>query len=179
MKHFKTLIIAVAALMAFAGTASASTLTSPEGTTYTGSIVATSSNSQFHGSFVTIGCGHSEIKGNVEQHGAGVNAGGKISYWTLNGCNYSMTIKNRGTLAIDSSNNIVSTGAEIEIHTSVGRCVLTTNNTKVGTLVEGMNAYWSINSAAIPRTGGNFLCGSTMIWTGSFDFTTPNDLWVD
>ena len=180
MKHFKTLIVAAAALMAFATTASASTLTSPEGTTYTGEIVATSTNSEIHMTFVSIKCSHSGIKFKVEQHGA-ANAGGKVSSLTFTGCNYSTTVIKPGSLEITSSNAILSKGFEIAIHTSVGTCIITTfeTGTNVGTLSEGKNASWNINAAKIPRTGGNFLCGSSMTWTGSYDFTTPNDLWVD
>ncbi|HEU5062334.1 MAG TPA: hypothetical protein VFT79_04155 [Solirubrobacterales bacterium] len=35
------------------------------------------------------------------------------------------------------------------------------------------------NSAVIPRTGGSFLCGSSMKWTGSYKVTAPDTLNVD
>lgn len=186
MKYLKMLgllAVAATALMAFAGSAAASVLTSPEGTTYTSSIVATSTNSVLHGSFVTVSCSHSEAKGKVEQHGvvkgATVNAGGKVSSLTFTGCNYDTTVKNEGSLEVTSGNNVISTGASVEIHTSVGLCVFTTNGTSVGTLTEGASASLDINSSKIPRTSGSFLCGSSGTWTGSYDLTTPNSLWVD
>ncbi len=182
MKYVKMLgllAVAAAALMAFAGTASATTLTSPEGTTYTGEIVATSTNSKLDGSFVTVECSHSQAKGNVEGHGAGVDVTGKISSLTFTGCNYTTHVKAAGSLAINSSNGVSSTGASVEITTSVGTCVFTTNGTSVGSLTEGTGATLDINSAKIPRTGGNFLCGSSGTWTGSYEVTTPGSLWVD
>ena len=181
MKYIKMLgllAIAAAALMAFAGTASASTLTSPEGTTYTGNFTATSTNLELHGSFVTIKCTHPEMKGSVEQHGA-ANAGGKISSLTFTGCNYPTTVTAGGIMVFTSANGALWSLLAWHLHTSVGTCTFTTNNTPIGTLVEGKNAYISINSAKIPRTGGNFLCGSSGTLTGTYDLTTPNDLWVD
>lgn len=51
--------------------------------------------------------------------------------------------------------------------------------TPFGSVVEGSKAWRDINASKIPRTSGNFLCGSSGTWTGSYDLTTPNDLWVD
>jgi hypothetical protein len=164
--------------MAFAGTASASTLTSPEGTTYTGNIVATSTNIELDGAFVTIKCNHSESKSTVQQHGA-VSAGGSVTSLTFTGCNYGITITKGGFQIIHPNGTITSIGAEIDIHTSVGKCVFTTNNTTIGVLTEGAPAVHDINSAKIPRTGGNFLCGSSGTLTGSYTITTPSSLWVD
>ncbi len=179
IKMLGLLAIAAAALMAFAGTASASVLTSPEGTTYTSSITATSTNSELHGSFVSIKCSHSEMKGKIETHGAGQDAGGNLSSVTFTGCNYPVTTTTYGSGWFSSLARFFSLGFLFHSHTSVGTCTFTTNNTDLGTLTEGKNAYISINSAKIPRTGGNFLCGSSGTWTGSYDLTTPNDLWVD
>jgi hypothetical protein len=182
MKYIKMLgllAVAAAALMAFAGPASATTLTSPKGTTYTSSIVATSTNSKLDGSFVTVECSHSEAKGTVEQHGAGVPAGGNVSTLTFTGCNYEVTVTKRGHLTIHSNNEVTSNGAVIDIHTSVGTCTFTTSNTPIGTLTEGAGATLDINSAKIPRTGGSFLCGGSGTWTGNYSVKTPTFLEVD
>ena len=181
MKYVKMLgllAVAAAALMAFAGPASATILTSPAGTTYTGAIEATSTNGELHGSFVTVKCTHSVAKGSVASHG-GAEVHGNVSSLTFTGCNYATTVGKAGSLTISGTNAVKSTGAEVSIHTSVGTCVFTTNGTPVGTLTEGTPAVLDINSSKIPRTGGNFLCGSSGEWTGSYDLTTPNDLWVD
>lgn len=181
MKYVKTLgllTVAAAALMAFAAPASATILTSPEGTTYTGNIVATSTNSELVGSPVTVKCAHSRAEGSVSKHGVG-NAGGTLSSLDFTECNYHTTVNKPGSLEIDSSNNVFSTGAEVTIITSVGTCVYKTNNTSIGSLTEGFSATHDIGSSKIPRITGNFLCGSSGTWTGSYDLTEPNDLWVD
>lgn len=170
------LAAAVAALMAFVGSSSATTLTAPEGTTYTGGLTVTSTNLKLDGAFVTVECSHSQAKANVEGHGAGNDVTGKLSSLTFTGCNYTTTVKNAGSLAVNSSNGVSSTGASVEVTTSVGTCVFTTNNTSVGSLTEGSSSTLDINSAKIPRTGGNFLCGSSGTLTGSY---SGSSLWVD
>ena len=172
-------LFALITVLAFAGTASASTLTSPEGTTYTGEIVATSTNSELDRAFVTTKCGHSETKGKVESHGPGANATIVFSSLTFTECNYRTTVQKPGIWEITSSNTVISNGMEFTMDTSVGSCTFSTSNTSIGPLTEGANASLDINSPNLPKTGGNFLCGSSMTWTGSYDFTTPNDLWVD
>jgi hypothetical protein len=191
MKYAKMLgllAVAAAALMAFAGTASATVLTSPSGTTYTSTIKAESEGAtSLDGAFTTVTCNKSTVEGKVESHGAAVTAGGKISSLTFTECNYPTTVKAAGSLEIhglgSSNGTLTSSGASIEIATSVGTCVFTTTNTDVGTLTgsttTGGNATLDIASAKIPRTGGNFLCGSSGTWTGAYKVTTPATLIVD
>jgi hypothetical protein len=185
MKYVKIaglLAIATVALMALSGSASASIATSPEGTVYTGNVEATSTNAEIHGAFTTIKCTHSLVKFKIEWHGNGtgttVQVGGNLSYLDFTGCNYETKVKNAGSLGISSSNSVISTGASIEAQTSVGTCVFTTNGTAIGAVTEGSNASFDIASAKIPRTGGNFLCGSSGEWTGDYDLITPNALWI-
>jgi hypothetical protein len=180
MRHLKSLglLAAVAAVMALAGTASATTLTSPEGTTYTGEFILTSTNSKWHGPFVTVECSHSGIKGTVKTHGSG-GVGVTVSSLTFTGCNYTTHVKAGGSLDINSSNGVSSTGAAVEIQTSVGTCVFTTNGTTLGSVTEGSGSTLDVNSAKIPKTGGSFLCGSSGTWTGSYSLTTPGSAWVD
>ncbi len=196
MKYLKMLgllAVAAAALMAFAGSAAATVATSPKGTVYTGKYVATSSNSELHGSFVTVKCGHSLVEGKVEQHGAGVTTKGPVTYLDFTECNYVVLIHSAGTLeahatAINGTNadgTVTSNGAKIELQTSVGTCIFTTNSTDIGTGTltssdtTGGNAVLDVSSAKIPRTGGNFLCGSSGTWTGSYTVTTPSTLYID
>jgi hypothetical protein len=61
----------------------------------------------------------------------------------------------------------------------VGECVFTFNGTQIGTLTSGNPAKLDVSSAKIPRTGGNFLCGSSGTWTGSYTVNTPSSLYVD
>jgi hypothetical protein len=181
MKHVKVLsllAIAAAALMAFAGTASATAITSPEGTTYTGFLSATSWNSEIDGSFVTVKCESSYFHGEVASHG-GVVVSGSISKVNFAGCNYAVNVKNTGIISVDSSNVVRSTGMDFEIKTSVGTCIFGTLGTEIGSITEGKWADLDINSAKVSKITGSFLCGSSMTWTGDYQFSTPNDMWVD
>jgi hypothetical protein len=197
MKYLKMLgllAVTAAALMAFAGTASATTATSPKGTVYTGNLEAVAEGwLELHGTFTTIKCGESVVKGKVEQHGSGVTTAGKISYLTFTQCNSSVTTRKTGSLeahataikGTDADGTVTSTGLEIAISTSVGECVFTTNGTDIGTgtltstATTGGNATLDIKSASIPRTGGSFFCGSSGTWTGSYKVTTPSTLYID
>jgi hypothetical protein len=187
MKYIKMLgllAVAAASLMALAGSASAASVTSSEGTTP--NIVATSTNSKLDGSFVTVECSHSKVEGNVESQGAANDAtpvGGAVDFLSFTGCNYTVTIGTKGSLAVHSTattgdGTVTSSGASITIHTSVGSCVFTTSGTDIGTLDGKTGAVMNINSAKIPRTGGNFLCGSSGTWTGSYSVTSPATLEV-
>lgn len=178
LKFAKMVIVAAAAVMALAGTASASTLTSPEGTTYTGEIVATSGVMTLEMSFMTSQCTSSETRLKVQQHGA-VNVSGAVTAFSFSGCNFPTTINKNGRLEVDSSGTVISTGAEISIQTAYGACVLTTSRTAISSLTGGSFAVMDINSAKIPRTGGTFLCGTHWVWTGGYTVSKPSSLVVD
>jgi hypothetical protein len=187
MKYIKMLgllAVAAAALMAFAGTAAATVLTSPHGTVYTGKIEAESEKTtSLHGSFTTVSCAHSTVVGKVEEHGATSTAGGKVSSLTFSECNFPVSVKKAGTLQIHSNGAVTSSGAEITIETSIANCIFTTTNTTAGTFTgsttTGKTATLDINSAAIPRTGHSIFCGSSGTWTGSYEVTNPDELNVD
>ena len=197
MKYVKMLgllAIAVAGLMAFAGTAAASTATSPKGTVYTGIYTAEVQGSvKLDGTFVTVQCNQSVIEGKVEKHGSGIPTGGKISTMDFSECNYPVTVLKSGSLEahqtgskeFDADGTVTSTGLELTIHTSVGTCTFTTNNTDVGTGsltssdTTGGNATLDIATSKIPRTGGSFLCGSSGTLTGSYKVVTPSTLYID
>lgn len=192
IKMLGLLAMTAAALMALAGGASATTITSPTGTDYTGAITAESEGFiKLDGAFVTIEC-DSHIGSKVQQHGAGVTASGEVLALSFTNCNYPTTIVKRGSLEIHAVNcdvnnectgTLTSTGAEIAIHTSVGTCVFTTNATHIGSLTPtnetGGNATLDIVGANILRTGGSFLCGAAGTLTGSYKVTTPASLFID
>jgi hypothetical protein len=187
MKYIKMLgllAVSAAALMAFAGSASATTLTSSGGATP--NIVATAGATSLDGAFTTVTCLNSEVAGSVTGHGAGVPASGPISTLDFRECNFPVTVNKAGTLAVHGTTTtgngtLTSSGAEVAIHTSVGTCVFTTSNTDVGTVtgsnVTGGHAVLDI-TGKIPRTAGNFLCGSSGTWTGSYTISTPSSLEV-
>ena len=182
MNHLKLLgllAVAVTALLAFAGSAPAASVTSSAGTTP--NIVATSTNVAFHGAFTTVECKHSVIEWNVESHGAGVPVGGSIDSLDFTECNHAVTMNNKGGFAIHAAattgdGTVTWTGGNITIHTSVGICTFTSNGTDIGTLDGKTGAVIDIKSAKIPRTAGNFLCGSSGTWTGSYNVTSPHTL---
>src|SRR5829696_3748777 len=90
MNCFKMLSLATAAAIAsiaFAGTAAATTLTSPSGTTYTSTIKASASHLALDTSFFTpITCTGSSIESQIEAHGSSIKASGKVSSLTFTGC---------------------------------------------------------------------------------------------
>ena len=186
MKYVKMLgllAVAAAALMAFAGTASATTLTS-SGSTYTSSIVAESEGkTSLDGTFTTVTCEESVVKGSVENHGSGVTAGGNISSLTFSKCNFPVSVKKAGSLEVHATSGgngtLTSSGAEITIETSIANCIFTTSSTDIGTLTGGTPATLDIASSAIPRTGHSVFCGGSGTWTGSYKVTTPGNLTVD
>jgi hypothetical protein len=190
MNHAKVLglfALAVAALMALAGTASATVLTSPSGTLYTGEIAATAGTTELHGSFVTVSCKKSSVSGSkVESHGAAVTAKGAISSLTFSECNFPVKVLKAGAIEIhekQGSGNLdgtlTSSGAEITIETSIANCLFTTSNSDIGTLTGGTTATLDINSVGIPRTGHSVFCGSKGTWTGSYTVNTPDTLLVE
>jgi hypothetical protein len=191
MKYVKMLgllAVAAAALMAFAGTASATVVTSPAGTAYTGTIKATSTNTALHGPFTTVACEHSVVEGKVEKQGADpITASGKISYLDFTNCNYPVKVLKYGSLEVHTDpsgvagdGTLTSTGAEVTIETSIANCLFTTESTDIGT-VDGSNtghAVFNI-SASIPRTGHSFFCGSSGTWTGNYTVISPSTLYID
>ena len=197
MKYAKMLgllAVAAAALMAFAGVASATTLTSPAGTTYTSTIKAASEGTTtLHNASlgVSVSCTASTVEGTVSKHGSGVTAGGNISTLTFTGCGAdTVTVLANGSLEVHNisggtNGTLTSTGAQITIKNgSTGvSCTYTTNGTDIGTLTSsattGKTATLDIASSIIPRTGDSILCGSKGEWTGSYVVNTPDSLLVD
>lgn len=188
------LAVAAAALMAFAGSASATTVTSPTGTAYTGTITAESQGAtELHGAFTSVSCEASHVAGSIESQGSGKTASGKLSALSFSGCSDPVSVKLKGSLELHAVNcskqtgyctgTLTSSGAEIAIDTSVGECVFTTSNTHLGTVTgtddTGHSPIFHIDSASIPRTAGSFFCGSSGEWTGSYKVVTPTTMWID
>lgn len=191
MKFLKMLTLAalaVAATMSFAGAASATSLTSPKGTVYTGAIKATAVNLQLHGSFSTVECKHNQLEAGVQSHGSSVTTKLSVTSTIYSACNYEALVTKYGSFEVhtdsataDGNGTVTWSGFEVLIKTSVGNCVFTTTNTPAGTITGSStgNAVWSTGSTIVPRTGGSFLCGSSGTMTGSYTIGTPSTLWVD
>jgi hypothetical protein len=201
MKYIKMLgllAVAAAALMAFAGTASATTLTSPAETTYTNSIAATAGETTLHG-VATITCLKSSVEGPVEAHGSEVTTRGSINSLKFETCGTDhVTVLTNGTGAFgtgtleihtqekkpNKNGTLTSNGTRITIQiTALGiSCVFETQNTHIGTVTGGTPAVLHIESAPIPRVDGDsgpFCTSEPGIWTGSYTVKTPSTLLVD
>jgi hypothetical protein len=187
MKYIKMLgllAVAAAALMAFAGSASATTVTSPTGTLYTGPIEATAGATQLTGAWATVECKHSVVKGKITKHGTTVTAEGPVESLDFTECNYPTTVIKPGSLVAHWTKGydgtLTSVGAEILVHTNIGTCRFNTGTgVDIGTLTGGTPAKLDINSSSIPVTEGNFFCGNSGIWHGSYTVTTPHSLYLD
>lgn len=183
-------MLAGAALLPFAGTASATILTSP---VYAGPIKAESEGTtSIHNSSlgVSVSCGKSTFEGEVETFGASIPVSAALSSLTFSECEAShVTIKKPGTIEIHATSGgdgtVTWTGAELTITATAGgiSCTYTTSSTDIGTLTgsetpEG-EATIDINAATIPRTGDSIFCGSKGEWTASYKIITPPSLLVD
>lgn len=192
MKHVRKLgllAMAVAAMTAFAATASADELTSPEGTQYKGELTGESEGGHVKlvGPLgINVQCsGH--IAGIITSQGPGQKIKGEVTSYKLSGCTngYNVTVPAYGTIegnAINGGPNATlrSTGATVTVHTPLGfNCEYTTNNTTIatatGSVSTGSTATLDI-SATVPRTGHSALCGANGSLTGSGLVTKPDFL---
>ena len=190
--------------MAFAASASATTVTSPTGTAYTSTIHATSEgHAILHGPTGEVEC-PSTVEGKVESHGNGVTAEGKISVLTFghegNPCTNSwhVTVVTPGSLQIHWKANhegtLTSTGATVTTTRFGITCNYLTNATDIGVVTDSHTAGDEKPAnetkegtatlhieAKIPRhTGSSGLCGTEPAeWTGSYIVNTPDKLYID
>ena len=190
MKYFKIfglIAAAVAALMVFVGTASATTVTAPAGSAYTGSIrLLSEGHVAIDNPIAAISC-NSEIEvSNIESHGAGVTAKGPLSWFSFFNCtnSWEVTVLSAGSLEFHSTGGgnatVTSSGATL-VATRLGiTCRYATSNTDIGT-VTGAATFTSHAtldiSAAIPFHSGSGLCGSgSTTWTGAYKVLNPTGL---
>jgi hypothetical protein len=182
MKYIKMsalLAMATVVLLAFAGTASADTLTSSGGITPT--IKATSTNATLHPGPGTITC-ESTVEGKVQGHGASSPVSGVITSLTFGPC-IGGTVHNAtitpGTLSLQvtstNAGSLSSSGATVTMTMFGVQCGYTTNATTIGTVTGGEHAVFDI-SASLNRTEGSFFCGTTGNWTGSYKIISPTNI---
>jgi len=183
MKHLKILGLAAvisAALMAPAGSASATTITSPTGTVYTGTVhFAGEGELTLANPVANISC-NSTIEGQVESHGSGITANLKIVTRLYTGCTNSWhtTTVLPGTYIIHwkekHEGTVTSTGVKVDATRLGVTCVYETNNTSLGTLIGGNPATLKVE-ASIPLNlaESSALCGSgNAKWEGSYVTTS-------
>jgi len=191
MKYVKMLglaAVAAMALMAFAGSASATVLTSPSGTQYKGEINASAESSLLlKAGFANITCTESSVAGTPTNFGSSTTTvSGPISTLTFSSCNATVTVLKKGSLEIHTigkgpNGTLTSTGAEVTVATGGVSCTYATNNTDIGTLTgtttAGTKATMDI-SASLTKSAGGFLCASPAAWEGSYWVTKPVPLSV-
>lgn len=194
MKHLKMLglaVVAAAAFMAFASSASAGIVTSTAGVDYTGEINATASSGTtllLKAGFANITCTESTVKGKIEKNES--TASGKIGTLSFSSCNATVDVLKNGSLEIRSTSTVgdhdgTLFGSESEVTVSLlgTSCVYgTSTGTHLGTLTgktagEG-DAILHLE-ASLPRISGGFACANPASWTGTYTVTSPTPLWVD
>jgi hypothetical protein len=205
MKYAKMLgllAIAAAALMAFAGSASATTGTdSAAGSPVEAgdTIHSTNVGEAILDGTVNIKCKKSTVSGTVGSAGSATTTlSGNISTLTFEECGANtVTVVSKGSLEVHTHENdptgtssngtLTSSGAEVTVltHNILGtvHCIYVTNETDVGT-VDGSkttkgNATLTVDSVPIPRKTTDFGCGSTSEWTAEYTVTTPAYLDID
>ena len=195
MKHIKMLglaVMAAAALMAFAGSASAAGLvTSPAGSDYTGVIKATATSSLLlKAGFANITCTSSTVEGKIETNDESV-ASGKISTLSFSNCGSAVvTTFKTGTLTIDTKatneGTVTGNGSEVTVGIPAFGVTCdygTTGTTDLGVIKSGTTTTDAVMtiSANLPliNATGSFGCASPAAWSGTYAVTSPTPLIID
>jgi hypothetical protein len=188
MKHLKMLglfAMAAAALMAFAGSASAQTFTAPAGTEYTGAISSSLEGSALlKAGFAEITCTAGTVAGSITTNN-NTEASGSITAVSFSSCKEGQTVdtlNNNGTLTILKASHAVS-GTGTEVTTAVGgvSCVygLGEKATSLGTAANSASGVTLSIKASLPKISGGFLCASPASWTASYIVTSPKSSVLD
>jgi|SRR5690349_12608585 len=185
MKYVKMLgllAVAAAALMAFAGTASATTVTGPLGEP-TPTIHAENENGhvKLANPIANIECA-STVEGTVTSHGTGVTASGPIGILTFTGCTngWHVTVVAPGSLEVHyvspGIGTLTSSGATVSTTRLGVICNYATANTDVGTVTDSTRVATATLHiiATIPiHAGSSALCGTGAAkWEGAYVSTT-------
>ena len=197
MKYVKMLGllgVAAATLMAFAGPASATTVT---GVNNVPLVVGDTIHAEAEGHVTLhppigdITCAKSTVHGTIGNAGSSTTTvSGAISTLTFGECNAEVVVLNSGSLEIhtrsaitDESGTLTSKGARVTVTFNGFHCIFETaaTGTDIGTLTGAANTKSTPTldiEATIPRVGGTsgFFCGSTAQWTGSYGVNTPDVL---
>jgi len=186
MNHTKVVagiaLTMLAALLLVAGSAGATTLTSPTGTVATPAITGESEGEVLMHVF-EVRCNWA-FEGSVESHGEAKPAVVALSTLTTSGCTNGWQAKtvSPGKFEINWTSGyngtVTWTGATIETFLSGVICRYKTLNTHFGTITGGSTPTIDIN-AEIPFEGGSALCGQgARRLTGSLKVTNAS-LYVD
>jgi hypothetical protein len=193
MEHAKKvglLALAAAALMAFAGPASANELTAPKGSRMqVGDVfTATSTQVQLTGT-INITCTDSVLNSKVTDEGGFLDdVEGSIYALEFTGCgSNTVAVITKGTWEIekaaDDRGTLMLTGTEITTltHNILGtvHCIYVTNDTDIGAIFGGAPAKLVAASQPLPRVSTDFGCGSESNLDGTYTYTSPNPMYFD
>jgi hypothetical protein len=182
MRYLKMLGLigmAAAALMAFAGSASAQTFTAPAGTEYTGGWKLSLEGSiKWSLGFAEITCTGGSATGSFTTNN-NTEVSGSITSWSFSSCKEGQTVdtlNNNGTLTILKSTHAVSgTGTEVTFAVGGVSCVysLGSTSTPLGTASNTESGVTFTVHATLKVTMGGFLCANPGTVQASFRLTTP------
>lgn len=199
MKHLRTLSLiglVMGALLSTGGSASATILTSPSGTTYTGKFVAESTTEvqihrQWFGGMFNVTCPRARLEGQVENHGVAITATIRITStqfiecWTpFQGVTETFLLK-PGLLEIHTGNEgtngtVTYTGTTFELTTKTSypeHCVYDLSNSDIGSIT-GSKATGGTATFDLRASLTSLACGPAEL-TGSYKITTPDNFNVD
>lgn len=137
---------------------------------------------RFHQVFGETECEESHVEGWITNAGgAGTAVSSEIMLLGWGKCNATVHRLKKGSFSVSHSNgsngNFNSNGTEVTVEYLGFHCIFTTINTKFGTLTGGTPAKVDME-VTVARTGGRsgIFCGSSAVWTGSYEVTSPSTL---
>ncbi|HEV2858726.1 MAG TPA: hypothetical protein VGW80_10025 [Solirubrobacterales bacterium] len=202
MKYLKILglaAVAAAALMAFAGSASATVLCNNNtsttactskvtaGTAIKSELNGGSATLETTGGTVLVTCTGSTVAGTVENAGgSAATVGGKITALTWSGCSKEVKTLVNGELEIHhiagtDNGTLTAKNTQVTVNGLFENesCIYGAGTgTDLGTLVGGAPATLSISALVKRQTGSGALCPAETRWTASYKVTAPNPLYV-
>jgi hypothetical protein len=190
-KMFGLVAVAALALMAFASTASATTLEiagvkQTTDVTIEATLNGSATLSDTTNSFANT-CTKSTVEGNDSTSTTGTNVSGPISILSFSSCTHPTVVVHKpGTLSIDrigetTNGTVRSSGAEVTVPATIGTSLITVNcktsETDLGTFtgVPKATEHATIHINAVLNCG--FFLPSAK-WVGTYTVTSPTGLGV-
>lgn len=191
------LALAVAATAFGAGTASATKLCSinsspcPAGNTYgKGTAIKTQlvpgTKSTMSSGFVTVTCSESTLGGKTTSEGGSGAVTGEISSATWKSCTSSLGSCTASSLKTPWPAEVTGSGGNGTLSVQHPGAKFTCGGTtceyeasKASISVSGGNpARAKASNISFSKIGGSFLCSSTSSWSGEYEVTSPNPLFI-
>lgn len=185
-------VLAALALLVGASSASATVLTSPAGTAYTGAVKAKSSKHVLiHMGAKTITCANSQLEWEVSSHGPASTVKGAVTAFTFEECSNetTVTVAQKGVFEVHTPSSelikyfpITWTGFEIKInvHSIPFYCIYKGGPFEIGAItpsaLTGQTAAIDIE-ASLPLISG--ACSQSLKLTAAYSVTTPDYLDAD